>query len=153
MIIAPPKCGKTTFVRYLAKKISSQKQLPSVVVIDERGEIFAQDNGVSSFDTGINTCVLSYINKSKGLDFAVKNLSPDIIICDEISSFSEAEALRNTITAGVSVIFTVHGKNHNDILMSDKYSCLSEYIDYYIELSCAKGAGTIERCAELLYDT
>ena len=59
MIVSPPGCGKTTLVRELARKLSASESLPSVAIVDERGEICAVDNGVPWYGMGVNTCIIS----------------------------------------------------------------------------------------------
>ena len=47
-------------------------------MVDERGEL-------GGFDLGPNTDLLHGYPKAAGLDVAVRTLSPEIIVCDELS--------------------------------------------------------------------
>lgn len=145
MIVSPPKCGKTTLLRLLAKEISSDKRLSSVCVIDERGEICSCNKGMPHYNMGPNTSVVSGIPKEEAMTMVLKSMAPDIIICDEITTSNEAESLMNTILSGVKVIFTVHGQDCGVLKQKKIFSCLNNYVEYIIELSSRCGPGTVEK--------
>lgn len=149
MIVSPPKCGKTTLLRNIAKEISSDKKLASVCVVDERGEICSCDRGIPYYDMGKNTSVVSGIPKEEAMVMVLKNMAPDIIICDEITTLNEAEAIKNIILSGVKVIFTVHGRDRRVLTEKGIFSCLENYVEYIIELSSKMGPGTIENIERL----
>ncbi len=103
IISGPPCSGKTTFLRDTAKRMSSLGC--SVVVIDERQELFA----------GLKECtIVKGAEKAKGIEMAVKSLSPRLLICDEISSPKEAEAVAGALNSGVSVLASIHSKSYGD---------------------------------------
>ena len=103
VISGPPCSGKTTFLRDTAKKLSAMGC--SVAVVDERQELFA----------GLKGCaVIKGAEKPKGIEMAVKSLSPRILICDEISSPREAEAVAGALNSGVGVLASLHAKNYQD---------------------------------------
>ena len=52
LIIAPPRCGKTTILRDLARKISGEYAEKNVVVVDERSEIAGCYRGEPQKDVG-----------------------------------------------------------------------------------------------------
>lgn len=152
LIVSPPKCGKTTILRDIAKNISNGMYSvglkgKKVVIIDERSEIAACYNGVPQMDVGIRTDVLDNCLKNTGMIMAIRSLSPDVLICDEIGTLGEVEALNMAFNSGVNIVVTVHGFDIEDISGRKVFKELIEesIIERVVILSSRKGAGTIER--------
>ncbi len=105
MIAGAAGCGKTTVVRDMARQLASARlgRYVKVTVVDERREIAAE-----GYDLGITCDVLSGFNKCEGITMAVRTLSPEVIICDEIGGRGEAEVLTAAVNNGASVIATAH---------------------------------------------
>lgn len=104
--------GKTSFLRDAAKLLSSgfSGEYKKISIIDERCEIS------SGFDVGLNTDVLYGFEKAKGIEIAVRTLSPDIIICDEIGNEEELDSIKFGFSSGVSFMVSVHAKTQNNLL-------------------------------------
>lgn len=115
LIISPPGFGKTTLLRKLARTCSDELYR-KVVVVDERNEIAGNYNGESVIYIGKMTFVLSGYSKEYGIMSAIRSLSPEYIIVDEIGSNKDMDAIYDATKCGVKVIATVHGKNLEDIL-------------------------------------
>ena len=152
LIISPPKCGKTTILRDIAKNISNGMYTvglkgKKVVIIDERSEVAACYNGVPQMDVGIRTDVLDNCLKKTGMIMAIRSLSPDVLICDEIGTLGEVEALNMAFNSGVNIVVTVHGFDMEDIYSRKVFKELIDesIIERVVVLSSRKGAGTIER--------
>ena len=118
IIISPPKCGKTTILRDIARNISEGINNPGivkekldgkkVVIVDERSEIAACFMGIPQNDLGVRTDVLDNCLKREGLLMAIRSLSPDVLICDEIGTTGDVEALAMAFNSGVNIITTIH---------------------------------------------
>lgn len=118
LIAGPPGSGKTTLLRDIARQLSSGYQgvCRKVAVVDERGEIGSAYGGVPQCDIGICSDLLSGYPKAEGMITAIRTLSPELIICDEIASRQETEAVRYCLNSGVSVITTVHAFTREELL-------------------------------------
>lgn len=103
LIAGEPGSGKTTLLRDLAQALSAGRFGPSrrVAVLDSRGEI------AGGFDLGPCADILRNYPKAQALDMALRTLSPELILCDELAP-EDLGAVRRTLYAGVGLIATVH---------------------------------------------
>ena len=152
LIVSPPKCGKTTILRDIAKNISNGMYKinlsgKKVTIVDERSEIAARYNGVPQMNVGIRTDILDNCLKKSGMIMAIRSLSPEVLICDEIGTKGDLEALNMAFNSGVNVIVTVHGYDIADVYGRAVFKDLIDncILERIILLSNRKGAGTIEK--------
>lgn len=141
IIIAGAPCtGKTTVLRSFASKISSAYGFGymKTVLIDERNEM-----GINS---GINCDVLRSFSKSEGITHAIRVLSPEIIICDEVASLEEADKIIRGCYSGVKFVVSVHIGEQNDIFQRAVSNKLvnSGFFDYVVFLSDCSEPGKIK---------
>lgn len=110
LIAGVPGCGKTTVLRDLARQLGSGAlgDLYKITVIDERGELAAMSGGKPQNDLGYCCDVLSGYPKGEAMLQAIRTLSPDYILCDEIGDERDIAGLLASVYAGVSIIATVH---------------------------------------------
>lgn len=151
IIISPPKCGKTTLLRDITRNLSNGYTPMSflgkrTVVIDERSEIASSFKGVPQMNVGIRTDVYDNCIKSQGIIMAIRTMAPDVIVCDEIGTDKDIEALVMAYNSGVSLIATIHGNDIDDIYKRPVFKDILEnkMIDKIIVLSNRNGIGTIE---------
>ncbi len=110
IIAGAPSSGKTTMLRDLAKQLGARHK---VCIIDERSEIAAVYRGEPQLDVGLNTDVLDGFPKGDGIMAALRALSPEIILCDEIGGdYDEVSACLN---AGVRVVVTAHADSFGQL--------------------------------------
>lgn len=108
LVCGQPASGKTTFIRDYAQYLS---QRCNVLVADERGEITLCDG----FDKDAIFCdVLLWGSKKFCFETGVRSLSPDVIVCDELS-MSDRDSLRYALTCGVYVVASVHASGEEDV--------------------------------------
>ena len=77
LIVSPPKCGKTTILRDIARNISNGMYKISlsgkkVVIVDERSEIAACYNGIPQMNVGIRADILDNCLKKSGMIMAIR---------------------------------------------------------------------------------
>ncbi len=109
VIISPPGGGKTTVLRDIARSISIRGH--RVCVIDERGEIAGCSHGIPMYDLGPSCDVLDGCDKTDGLQWALRCLSPSVMIVDELGSDTEARAVLQGINGGVATVFSLHASD------------------------------------------
>ena len=117
IIISPPKCGKTTMLRDITKNISNGykgRMGKNVSLIDERNEIASCYMGMPQLDVGIRTDVLEGCPKAYGIVMMVRSMAPDVIVCDEIGSEDDLNAIILAMNSGVKIITSIHGENIED---------------------------------------
>ena len=153
LIISPPGCGKTTMLRDIVRNYSYGLRCSplKVTIIDERGEIAACVDGIPQNDIGPRTDVCNMGNKKEGVFAALRSMSPDLIVMDEIGGDDDVEAVKKAVYLGVRVIATVHGYSLKDCyLRSDLTQIINNNgFNKIIVLSNKNGAGTVADMIDL----
>ena len=116
IIAGPPSSGKTTVLRDLARQLSSsQGSFRKTFICDERGEIGASFSGIEQNDIGINSDLITSYPKDEGIIIGLRSFSPDIIICDEISTYEETQAVISGVNSGVCFALSIHARNEKEL--------------------------------------
>lgn len=103
LLVGEPASGKTSLLRDLAQHLSDPEKGDAlrVAVVDERGEL-------GDLDTLHHCDVLTGCTKAVGMLQAIRCLSPDLIILDELGGEDEISAIRQSLQCGVSVVASIH---------------------------------------------
>ena len=127
LLVGPPSCGKTTLLRDMARILSNGScgYYRKVVVVDERGELSSTYMGVMQNDLGLSD-VLNGYPKGIGMIQAIRCLSPDIIICDELGSSQDILSINEGLNSGVSIISTIHARSIDELISRENIRNLIE---------------------------
>ncbi len=114
LVVSPPLGGKTTVLRDLARQISDRGV--KTALADDRGELAALFKGVPQNDVGVQTDVIENAPKADGVVMLLRTMSPQLIVTDEISTKSDAEAINQCFGTGVSVVASAHGSSAEEVM-------------------------------------
>lgn len=117
LVYSKPAGGKTTVLRELIPLLSEKYR---VSVIDTRYELSC---GID--DSGMTDVFLGY-PRYEGMMAAVKTMSPEFIVCDEISTSADAEAVMYAHSSGVTVIASAHAGNVRELYKNKSILKLTE---------------------------
>lgn len=143
LIVGAPASGKTTILRDLSRLLGHRHRL---CILDERGEIAAVQNGVPQFSLGMQTDVFDGYPKAEGVEIAVRVMSPEYLICDEIGNETEIEQLMQSIHTGVKIIATAHAGSLHELKQRPQIKQLLHSGVF----RCAAMLGTGEHCGQVL---
>ena len=122
LILAPPGCGKTTFLRDLVRKVSDGNRLgpgQNVSLVDERDELASVYMGIPTIDVGKRTDVISGCDKYIAMEMCLRSLGPEVVAVDEIYSERDLEAIKRLDGCGCAVLATHHAYTFEEF--SQKY--------------------------------
>lgn len=112
LVYSRPGVGKTTVLRELACLLASGNDAMRLAVIDTRCELAAGLDELTMAD------VLTSYPRAKGIEIAVRTMSPQYMICDEIGNREEAAAILEASHCGVSFAASAHGGSFDEVMKS-----------------------------------
>jgi stage III sporulation protein AA len=133
LIVSPPGCGKTTLCREMARILSNRYD---TLVIDERYELCGESLDLK---TGLQCDIISGIPKNLVYQNIIRTMSPEIVVCDELFSSEDVEAMYRIVLSGVKCLATFHAKNMD--LVPKKIRSL---FYYYIVINSIPTVGSIQ---------
>ena len=110
LLCGAPCSGKTTILRDLARQLSAEV---TVSLIDERGELAACIGGVPQNDIGLCDVYSGY-PKAEAMEQAIRAMSPEYLICDELGS-GDINAVEDCVRCGTAVIATAHARDSDEL--------------------------------------
>lgn len=149
LVVSPPKAGKTTLLRDLVRGISDGDHCgygAKVGLVDERNEVAGCYRGVPQLQIGVQTDVLASCPKIEGIYLMLRTMGPEVVAVDELGHAGEADAIRDLLYAGVSVLATAHADSIEELRQRSMLSRLLRHGGFQriLLLSRRLGAGTVE---------
>lgn len=141
LILGSPLSGKTTILRDYCRNCGNNFKTS---LIDERNEIAAVYNGLPQNDIGLNTDILNCYTKKTGIESAIRVMSPEILVCDEISD--EIDDLCKFAGTGVKFVFSTHCRDLNEAKKNKNIKIMLEsgIINYVSFLDYGKNIGKLK---------
>ena len=108
LIYAPAGVGKTTALRTLAARLSSGRGL-RVAVIDERCEFSPSVCAECGID------LFRGYRRHEGLAAALRTMSPDVVMIDEIGAEEETLRLLDYLNSGIRLVASAHATTADEL--------------------------------------
>ena len=105
--------GKTTALRSLCKRLASTDRRLRIAVVDERCEFFREDCD------NLGIALLRGYRRSLGVEIALRALSANLLVIDEIGVEDESYAVRQSLLTGARLLATAHAGTLDDVLQRD----------------------------------
>ena len=113
LIAGAPGSGKTTMLRSCSRILSGQGR--RVAVVDERRDLWPVSESGFSEPPPQNCDLLSGYPKAQGILQALRSLSPQLLLCDEVGGEEDARAIAAGANAGVGMVVTVHARDPSEL--------------------------------------
>ncbi len=107
LVISPPFSGKSTALFAFLCEIA-EKEGKRTVLVDERCESDSKRLSEAGVD------VMRGYRRGRGLEIAVRTMSPEIVACDEIYTKEDVSAVMSAYGTGVTVIASAHAEDRAD---------------------------------------
>lgn len=139
LLAGSPSSGKTTLLRDYIRILAGKNKGCAVAVLDERGEL-------SAYDLGVTVHVLKAMPKEKAILQALRTLSPQLMVCDEIGSEAEAKALLQGLNSGCRFIGSIHAASSRELYQKEQYKLLLQKhaLDAVLLLRGADAPGQVQ---------
>lgn len=117
LLVGAPSSGKTTMLRDFARRISLGEgcRMLRTTVIDERGELSGTYHGTAGNDMGLCDILNGY-PKGEGILQAIRALSPQVIVCDELGTDEDCRLAAQGFHAGAIIAASVHAPDYESLL-------------------------------------
>lgn len=149
LVAGPPGCGKTTFLRTLVQYLGQTEEI--VCVVDERGELMAGENAGFSKAEQIRCDVYTRCPKIEAIHMALRCMNPAWIICDELGTQADVQAVEQAAVSGVRFLASVHCDSYESLAENPRLKSLlhTQAFSRVAFLSGRSTPGTVCRWMEL----
>lgn len=136
LVCSPPGMGKTTFLKSAAFLLAEGRGIAArrVGIADERCELSPIVRECGLVD------VVSLRPKAECIELLTRTMSPEVIICDEISA-SDADAVTEAHSSGVTLIASAHCESPEELLHRGRLASVleSKLFRYCVRLGYDRG--------------
>ena len=145
LVYAPPGVGKTTVLRAVAAEAASASYGKRTVIVDTREEL-----GYTLDSSRLLLDILVGYPKQTGIEIAVRSLSAELIICDEIGDEKDARAILSASNCGVPLVASAHAASLEELLRRPFMQILHRFgvFGSYIGLKRDYNGGFIYQCVD-----
>ena len=105
LFVSLPLVGKTSALRALAGVLASGRDALRVAVVDERGEFYKEAFKGKTVD------VMRGYKRREGVEIAIRTMSAEVIIMDEIADEDDVLAAEYAGCTGVPIIASAHAES------------------------------------------
>lgn len=112
LVAGAPGSGKTTFLRTLTTHYAQTGHIVSV--IDERDELMPERVG-GRMRPALPCDVYRRCPKAQAILMALRCMGPQWIVCDELGTPEEADAVANGVASGVRFVASVHCETEQEL--------------------------------------
>ena len=143
LIYSPPGEGKTTLLKGVISYVASGADALRTAVVDTREEL----EYIPSLSK-LCVDILSGYPKAEGIEIATRTMNAELIVCDEIGSIEEVDAILFAQNCGVPLLASAHASSVDRLLNRSGINRLhrAHVFDVYI------GIRRNEDCGEFCYD-
>lgn len=122
LVCGEPASGKTTLLRAVMRLLADEGYCTAVV--DERCELAPVNENGFLCAMPLQCDVFSGYPKAKGMQQAVRTMSPQYLICDEIGDESDVYAVQKAVNSGVVTIASIHAASEKELQLRPQYKVL-----------------------------
>ena len=146
LVAGEPGSGKTTLLRALSRWLAGRWK---VTIVDERGELY--EPNLSAQD---GLCCMDFLRgfpKAQGVLQAVRTLSPQVIVCDELGDCEEVQQLLYALNTGVCLLASIHAGSREQLYRRQPFLQLqaSGSLDRVLLLRGASHPGQVQEILEI----
>ncbi|MBQ4354859.1 MAG: hypothetical protein IJC71_08205 [Clostridia bacterium] len=105
LLASPPGMGKTTALRELIPLLAGGENALRLAVIDTRYELGA------GMERSLLADFYSGWLRAEGMAAAIRTMTPECILCDEIADAADCAAIRTAAASGVMVVASAHASS------------------------------------------
>lgn len=106
LVAGAPGSGKTTFLRSMLLHLAQSGRI--LCVVDERGELLSGNAAGLPTNRDIRCDVYTQHPKAEAICMALRCMNPQAIICDELGTKADTEAVETGVASGAVFIASVH---------------------------------------------